>query len=83
MIHAHDTERIDRFIVQAVGKPKTMFRSAVALLAVLGVVFATNKCLNGPCAPGNDYCGQPFKNAPMFHLMDQHGKHYAVQLSFS
>jgi len=23
--------------------------------------------------PGNDYCGAPFKDAPMFHLMDQHG----------
>jgi sucrose-6-phosphate hydrolase SacC (GH32 family) len=32
-----------------------------------------SKCLDGPCAPGNDFCGQPFQNAPTFHLMDQHG----------
>jgi len=30
-------------------------------------------CLNGPCMPGNDFCGEPFKNAPAYHLMDQHG----------
>ena len=23
--------------------------------------------------PGNEFCGAPFKNAPSFHLMDQHG----------
>jgi sucrose-6-phosphate hydrolase SacC (GH32 family) len=30
-------------------------------------------CLNGPCYPGNEFCGKPFENAPKFHLMDQHG----------
>lgn len=32
-----------------------------------------SNCLNGACYPGNEFCGNPFKNAPMFHLMDQHG----------
>eukprot|EP00756_Hemistasia_phaeocysticola_P019743 Hpha_TRINITY_DN15680_c1_g1::TRINITY_DN15680_c1_g1_i1::g.99886::m.99886/K01193/INV, sacA; beta-fructofuranosidase len=30
-------------------------------------------CLNGPCYPGNEFCAEPFKNAPAYHLMDQHG----------
>ena len=30
-------------------------------------------CLHGPCYPGNEFCGQPFENAPKYHLMDQHG----------
>eukprot|EP00912_Choanoflagellata_sp_UC4_P001140 UC4_evm1s708 len=37
----------------------------------------TSNCIGpkgpGPCLPGNDYCGEPFQNAPKFHLMDQHG----------
>ena len=37
------------------------------------VAQANSNCLNGPCYPGNEYCGQPFENAPKFHLMDQHG----------
>lgn len=32
-----------------------------------------SNCLNGPCYPGNEFCGQPFQNAPAYHLMDQHG----------
>lgn len=28
---------------------------------------------SGPCFPGNEFCGDPFQNAPMYHLMDQHG----------
>lgn len=28
---------------------------------------------SGPCAPGTEYCGAPFINAPFYHLMDQHG----------
>jgi sucrose-6-phosphate hydrolase SacC (GH32 family) len=32
-----------------------------------------SQCLNGPCMPGNEYCGKPFTNAPAYHLMDQHG----------
>lgn len=28
---------------------------------------------SGPCAPGNEYCGTPFLNAPAYHLMNQHG----------
>eukprot|EP00966_Prymnesium_polylepis_P313897 7253678-Prymnesium_polylepis.1 len=34
---------------------------------------ANSNCLNGPCHPGNEFCGKPFENAPKFHLMDQHG----------
>ena len=34
----------------------------------------TTTCLNGPCGPGNEVCGKPFgKDAPQYHLMDQHG----------
>lgn len=33
----------------------------------------TSNCIDGPCYPGNEYCGLPFTNAPQFHLMDQHG----------
>jgi sucrose-6-phosphate hydrolase SacC (GH32 family) len=30
--------------------------------------------VSGPCAPGREYCGQPFTlNAPAFHLMSQKG----------
>ena len=43
------------------------------LLALLAPATLASTCLNGPCAPGNDFCGQPFKQAPTFHLMDQHG----------
>ena len=28
---------------------------------------------DGPCYPGNEFCGAPFSDAPKFHLMDQHG----------
>eukprot|EP00656_Telonema_subtile_P029809 TRINITY_DN32883_c0_g1_i1.p1 TRINITY_DN32883_c0_g1~~TRINITY_DN32883_c0_g1_i1.p1 ORF type:complete len:540 (-),score=103.10 TRINITY_DN32883_c0_g1_i1:172-1791(-) len=41
-------------------------------LACLSSVLAST-CLNGACYPGNEFCGQPFTNAPMYHLMDQHG----------
>ena len=35
---------------------------------------STSTCLNGPCGPGNEVCGKPFgKDAPQYHLMDQHG----------
>ena len=37
------------------------------------VTINASTCLNGPCAPGNDFCGVPFENAPTFHLMSQHG----------
>ena len=31
-------------------------------------------CLNGPCTPANQRCGQPYgPSAPQYHLMDQHG----------
>ena len=33
----------------------------------------TTTCLNGPCGPGNEVCGKPFKDAPQYHLMNQHG----------
>ena len=32
-----------------------------------------SNCLNGPCGPGNEFCGKPFEDAPTYHLMDQHG----------
>lgn len=36
-----------------------------------------NKCKKDgqivPCWPGSDACGAPFKDAPSFHLMSQHG----------
>lgn len=28
---------------------------------------------SGPCEPGREFCGEPFANAPVYHLMDQHG----------
>ena len=30
-------------------------------------------CMGKPCVPGNEYCAEPFENAPQYHLMDQHG----------
>lgn len=36
-------------------------------LAAFGWALAS-QCLNGPCAPGNDYCGEPFgATAPQYH----------------
>jgi len=36
-----------------------------------------SQCLGGPCMPDNggpkEQCGEPFTDAPMFHLMDQRG----------
>lgn len=29
-------------------------------------VASLGQCLNGPCMPGNEFCGQPFQNAPMY-----------------
>ena len=56
-------------------------RVSCAIMLVLGFASATSElgpasnsnCLNDPCFPGNEFCGQPFSNAPTFHLMDQHG----------
>jgi len=42
-------------------------------LTLLSEPVRGSMCLNGPCQPGNEFCGAPFENAPMFHLMDQHG----------
>ncbi|KAH8080327.1 beta-fructofuranosidase [Aureococcus anophagefferens] len=28
---------------------------------------------SGDCAPGFEFCGEPFEDAPTFHIMDQHG----------
>ena len=40
----------------------------------LGIDSTSGACLNGPCGPGNEVCGQPFgKDAPQYHLMDQNG----------
>lgn len=30
----------------------------------------TNKCVGGPCGPAHQQCGDPFQNAPEFHVMD-------------
>ncbi len=38
------------------------------LIALLSIA---SDCLNGPCYPGNEFCGAPFSNAPAYHLMDQ------------
>jgi hypothetical protein len=43
------------------------------VFAVVVVVVKSSNCLNGPCAPGNEQCGAPFENAPVYHLMNQHG----------
>lgn len=53
----------------------------MALSAVLSAVVAAGvvvaargdptQCLNGPCGPGNDQCGEPFAAAPQFHIMDK------------
>eukprot|EP00041_Stephanoeca_diplocostata_P021593 m.504556 g.504556 ORF g.504556 m.504556 type:complete len:649 (+) comp21862_c0_seq7:117-2063(+) len=54
--------------------PATQKRMAtVAGLAALVTTAVASQCLNGPCYPGNEYCAAPFQNAPMYHLMDQHG----------
>jgi len=50
-----------------------VFGGAVASSSMPDVFQPPSTCLNGPCAPGNDFCGKPFDNAPSFHLMDQHG----------
>ena len=50
--------------------------SAAVIVSTLSATFAVtsaSQCLNGPCYPGNEFCGQPFENAPAYHLMDQHG----------
>jgi len=54
---------------------KTIFGSleGKAALSPQGNDSVGGGCLNGPCWPGNDFCGEPFKDAPVFHLMDQHG----------
>lgn len=50
-----------------------MQRTLLCLAAGLALGNAST-CLQGkPCQPGWDYCGDPFPDAPVFHLMDQHG----------
>lgn len=58
----------------------TVAAMLVSLVAVMtsqvpqpGAPSPNSQCLNGPCFPGNEFCAQPFINAPKFHLMDQHG----------
>jgi hypothetical protein len=52
--------------------------SLVAGAATVAVA-ASSQCI-GPnndtvadCVPGHEWCGQPYANAPQYHLMDQHG----------
>jgi len=50
----------------------------LALPSIIAIGFSgptesRGACLNGPCRPGNEFCADPFKNAPQYHLMDQHG----------
>lgn len=56
-----------------------MVQTSLAVLATMATaqeLFISRPdsgCIDGPCYPGNEFCGEPFQNAPQFHLMDQHG----------
>lgn len=49
------------------------------LLALFVPTVTASQCIGldnntqADCVPGHEFCGEPFTNAPMFHLMDQHG----------
>lgn len=65
----------------------SLFRIAMkAILALLAFAAASSEELlwtttcfdkpggtSGDCAPGFEFCGEPFEDAPTFHIMDQHG----------
>ena len=46
---------------------------AFALLACPSIACKDAVGNSGECMPGREFCGDPFQNGPMFHLMDQHG----------
>ena len=52
---------------------KTFALSSLIVRSSASSCIGPNNSTAAPCVPGHEFCGVPYANAPVFHLMDQHG----------